>query len=144
MSDDMLAIRKAGARPGWSLEEVPIPAPGTGEVLVAVDAASVCGTDLHIVDWNPWAAQRVKPPLTLGHELAGTVVEVGPGVRAVAVEAVVWRNDPALLGSDIACLQEPLASRRTARSRRRDRRRLSGRPRTCAPCRCGSERSNRR
>jgi threonine 3-dehydrogenase len=57
--------------------EVPIPAPGEDEVLVKVEAASVCGTDLHIYSWDEWAQARINPPLTLGHEFAGTVVETG-------------------------------------------------------------------
>ena len=52
-------------------------------MLVWVEAASVCGTDLHIWRWDDWAAQRIRPPLTLGHEFAGTVVETGSAVRHV-------------------------------------------------------------
>ena len=73
----MLALRKLGREPGLRLVEVPIPAPAADEVLVEVEAASVCGTDLHIERWDEWAQRRIAPPLTLGHEFAGTVVEVG-------------------------------------------------------------------
>src|SRR5581483_2458539 len=83
--DTMLALRKLGREPGLTLVEVPVPAPGKDEVLVAVEAASVCGTDLHIERWDAWAQRRISPPLTLGHEFAGTVVEVGADVRHVAV-----------------------------------------------------------
>ena len=72
------------AEPGLVLEEVPEPVPGTGEVLVEVEAASICGTDLHIEQWDEWASHRIRPPLTLGHEFAGTVVEVGADVHHVA------------------------------------------------------------
>ncbi len=65
--------------------EVPIPAIGTGEVLIKVEAASICGTDLHIWLWDDWSAARVRPPITLGHELAGTVVETGTGIERAAV-----------------------------------------------------------
>ncbi len=59
--------------------EIPVPEPGPGEVLIRVEAASICGTDLHIYNWGPWAAARIKStPLTFGHEAAGTVVAVGP------------------------------------------------------------------
>ena len=81
----MQALRKVEPGSGLVLDEVPDPAPGHGEVVVEVEAASICGTDLHIARWDEWAAQRVRPPLTLGHELAGTVVEVGREVHHVAV-----------------------------------------------------------
>ena len=77
----MWAIRKVEAAPGLSLAQVPIPAPRAREVLVKVEAASVCGTDLHISNWDAWAQQRIKPPLTLGHEFAGTVVEIAPTLQ---------------------------------------------------------------
>ncbi len=79
----MLALRKTEPAPGLVLEEVPEPVAAAGEVVVEVEAASVCGTDLHIHRWDEWAQHRVRPPLTLGHELAGTVVEVGKDVRHV-------------------------------------------------------------
>ena len=75
MPETMRAIRKPGRAPGLILDEVPVPHPGEDEVLVQVEAASVCGTDLHIHRWDEWSQQRIQPPLTLGHEFAGTVVE---------------------------------------------------------------------
>jgi threonine 3-dehydrogenase len=78
------AIRKVERGPGLVLDEVRVPRPNDDEVLVRVEAASVCGTDLHIFHWDSWSAHRVVPPLTLGHEFAGTVVEVGTSVRHVA------------------------------------------------------------
>ena len=80
----MRAVRKREAGPGLVLDEVPVPSPGPDEVLVRIEAASICGTDLHIARWDQWSAERVRPPLTLGHELAGTVVAVGSSVRDVA------------------------------------------------------------
>ena len=73
----MWAIRKLSREPGLVLDRVPIPEPGPHDVLVQVEAASVCGTDLHIFKWDDWAKARINPPLTLGHEFAGTVVEMG-------------------------------------------------------------------
>jgi len=81
----MWAIRKPEPGPGLALEQVPVPAPADDEVLVRVEAASVCGTDLHIFRWDAWSESRVDPPLTLGHEFAGTVVETGRAVRQVQV-----------------------------------------------------------
>jgi threonine 3-dehydrogenase len=78
----MVALRKTSRAPGAELVEVPIPEPAEGEVLVRVHAASICGTDLHIYDWNEWAEHRVpKIPMTFGHEVAGTVEAVGPEVH---------------------------------------------------------------
>ncbi len=84
MAEMMKAIRKMEGAPGLTLTEVPVPQPGPEEVLVKVEAASLCGTDLHIHQWDAWSQHRIKPPLTLGHEFAGTVVEVGKNVRHVS------------------------------------------------------------
>ena len=81
----MRALRKLGGSPGLDLVEIPVPAPAADEVLVAVQAASVCGTDLHIYRWDDWAQNRIVPPVTLGHEFAGVVVDVGRNVRTAKV-----------------------------------------------------------
>jgi len=78
----MRALRKTEKGPGAELVEIPVPGPGEGEVLVRVHAASICGTDLHIMDWNEWAERRIHDvPITFGHEVAGTVEAVGPEVH---------------------------------------------------------------
>jgi threonine 3-dehydrogenase len=75
----MRALRKIRPGPGAELVEIPVPRPGPAEVLIRVDAASICGTDVHIYGWDPWAAGRITSlPMTFGHEIAGTVVAVGP------------------------------------------------------------------
>ena len=78
--ETMRAIRKRESAPGLTLEEIPVPTPGPDEVLVRIEAASICGTDLHIRRWDQWSSERVEPPLTLGHELCGTVVATGTAV----------------------------------------------------------------
>ena len=83
VAETMPALRKVASEPGLELVEVAVPTPGPNEVLVEVEAASVCGTDLHIFGWDEWSQQRIHPPLTLGHEFAGTVVEVGADVDHV-------------------------------------------------------------
>ncbi len=85
----MRALRKTVAGPGAELQEIPVPEPGEGEVLVRVHAASICGTDLHIYEWNEWAQGRVRVPMTFGHELAGTVEAVGPEVHHIQTGAFV-------------------------------------------------------
>lgn len=79
----MKAIVKAESAPGVQIREVPEPEVRPGYVKVRVQFASVCGTDLHIYAWDPWAASRIHPPRIIGHEFAGVVVEVGDGVRSV-------------------------------------------------------------
>jgi threonine 3-dehydrogenase len=78
----MRALRKTGRAPGAELVEVPLPSPREDEVLVRVHGASICGTDLHIYDWNEWAERRIpRVPMTFGHEVAGTVEAVGDEVH---------------------------------------------------------------
>ncbi len=90
MGGSMRALRKTNAGPGAELLEIPVPEPGEGEVLVRVHGASVCGTDLHIFDWNEWAATRIpRLPMTFGHEVAGEVERVGPEVHHVQPGAFV-------------------------------------------------------
>jgi threonine 3-dehydrogenase len=86
------AVVKATPAPGFALADVPEPEPQEGELLLRVVAASVCGSDVHLYDWNPWAAARVHPPRVIGHEICGIVVGRGPGAvaedgRRVAVES---------------------------------------------------------
>jgi len=86
----MQALRKSAARAGAELQEIPVPEPGEGEVLIRVHAASICGTDLHIYDWNEWAAARIPHvPMTFGHEVAGHVERVGPEVHHLSPGAFV-------------------------------------------------------
>jgi threonine 3-dehydrogenase len=85
MAETMLALRKAEREPGLRLEEVAVPVPAADEVLVEVETASVCGTDLHIYAWDEWSQGRIVPPLTLGHEFAGTIVDRGDLVRNVSI-----------------------------------------------------------
>jgi threonine 3-dehydrogenase len=66
------------------MARVEVPEARPGEALVRVRAASICGTDLHIYHWNRWAASRLHPPITFGHEFCGVVEETGEGVREVA------------------------------------------------------------
>ena len=79
------ALVKSAAAPGLELTDVPVPAVGPGDVLVKVKATGICGTDLHIEAWDAWAQKSVQAPLTVGHEFAGEVVEVGSTVTDVAV-----------------------------------------------------------
>lgn len=79
----MRALAKTRPGPGLELVERPSPTPGPGEVLLQVEAASICGTDLHLFRWDEWAAENMVPPRILGHEIAGTVIGIGQGVTRV-------------------------------------------------------------
>lgn len=82
MTETMRAVVKASPAPGLQVASVPIPSPKPDEVLVRVLAASICGTDLHIYNWDPWSASRVRPPLVVGHEVCGEVVDRGSMVKS--------------------------------------------------------------
>jgi len=80
----MNAIVKSKRQPGAEITKVDTPKIRGGEVLVRVEVASICGTDIHIWDWNEWAQNRIKRlPMIFGHEVAGEVVEVGKDVTTV-------------------------------------------------------------
>jgi threonine 3-dehydrogenase len=85
MAKTMKAVVKTRAGAGLELHEVPIPEIGPHEVLIKTRAMSICGTDLHILNWDPWAAKRLKPPLIIGHEFCGDIVAVGKDVTSVQV-----------------------------------------------------------
>lgn len=83
MEGKMKAALKAEAAPGATIALVDIPRIGPRDVLVKVKAASICGTDVHIYDWDAWAQNRMQVPRIFGHEFAGEVVEVGREVTQV-------------------------------------------------------------
>lgn len=62
------------------MEDVPIPGTGTNDVLIKLHKTAICGTDLHIYLWDEWSQRTIHPPLTIGHEFVGEIVETGPGV----------------------------------------------------------------
>jgi threonine 3-dehydrogenase len=76
----MKALVKAKPEAGLSFEDVPIPAIGRGDVLIKVLRTGICGTDLHIYSWDPWAQANVPVPLVIGHEFVGQIVELGVDV----------------------------------------------------------------
>ncbi len=76
----MLALVKLGPGPGLELRDVPVPSIDINDVLIRVHKTGICGTDLHIESWDPWAARTIQPPLVIGHEFVGRIVEVGSNV----------------------------------------------------------------
>lgn len=101
----MKAIAKMRPEPGVEIIEVPEPQVVPGTVKVKLEAASVCGTDLHIYSWDAWSAGRIKPPRIIGHEFCGTVIEVGEGVTDRAVGDFVSSESHIVCGKCRQCLE---------------------------------------
>jgi threonine 3-dehydrogenase len=78
----MRAIAKQRPGPGLDLVEVPVPTPGINDVLIKVKKTSICGTDVHIYNWDAWAEKTIKPPMVIGHEFVGMVEAVGSNVHS--------------------------------------------------------------
>src|SRR6202047_1108621 len=74
----MTAVVKAAAGPGAEIDQVEVPEPTGKDVLIEVAASSICGTDVHIFDWNEWAQRHIHPPRVFGHEMSGRIVATGP------------------------------------------------------------------
>ena len=68
MAQLMDALVKPAAGPGLELRQVPVPEPGPGQVLIKIHKTAICGTDVHIYNWDPWAQEHIKPPMVIGHE----------------------------------------------------------------------------
>ena len=125
----MRALVKVKPEAGAELREVPVPRPGPGELLIRLEAVSLCGTDLHIYRWDEWAQGRLGKclPRIFGHEMAGRVVAHGPGehvcanLRILGVDADgafaqymtlpernAWPSEG--LAPEIAAIQEPMGN----------------------------------
>ena len=76
----MKALVKAQAAPGLSIEDIPEPPIGINDVLIRVHRTGICGTDVHIYDWDEWARQTIPVPMAIGHEFVGEIVTVGSNV----------------------------------------------------------------
>lgn len=82
----MDAIVKPEKGPGLELRQVPVPTPGPGEVLIKIHKTAICGTDVHIYNWDPWAQEHIThPPMTIGHEYVGEIAELGEGVTGLEI-----------------------------------------------------------
>jgi len=99
----MHALVKPAAAPGMEMREVPVPEIGPTDVLVAVETASVCGTDLHIFHWDEWAQARIKPPYIPGHEFCGTVAAIGERVQGISVGDFVSAEMHVACGHCLQC-----------------------------------------
>lgn len=81
----MKALAKTKAAPGLTLIDANIPKAGANEVLIKVTKTAICGTDLHIYQWDDWAQSTIPVPLIIGHEFVGNIVEIGGGVAGLEI-----------------------------------------------------------
>ena len=80
----MKALVKRKAEPGLWLEEVPVPEVGDDDVLIRIKKTSICGTDVHIYNWDAWSQKTIPVPMVIGHEFVGVVERVGERVKGFA------------------------------------------------------------
>lgn len=85
----MKALVKQRAQEGLWLADVPMPKVGNNDVLIKVQKSAICGTDVHIYNWDEWAQKTIPVPMTIGHEFAGVIVEMGSNVTLLSIGDVV-------------------------------------------------------
>jgi len=85
MSNEMKALVKSRPQTGLWMEYVPVPEPGADEVLIKVRKSAICGTDVHIWNWDEWSAKTVPVPMVVGHEFCGEIVETGKAATKYAI-----------------------------------------------------------
>lgn len=100
----MLALVKAKAEPGIWLQEMPMPTVGRNDVLIKIRKTSICGTDIHIYEWNEWAQKSVPPGTIIGHEFIGEVAGYGDNVSGFRIGERVSGEGHIVCGSCRNCL----------------------------------------
>jgi threonine 3-dehydrogenase len=100
----MKALVKKERTPGLWLEEVPVPEPGINDVLVEIRKTSICGTDVHIYNWDAWAQETIPTPMVIGHEFVGVVSAMGSNVHDLEVGAIVSGEGHLVCGRCRNCL----------------------------------------
>ncbi len=100
----MRALVKHPDESGLRLDDVPVPSVGTDDVLIEVHTAGICGTDIHIYNWDEWAQSTIPAPMTIGHEFVGEIVEVGSNVSGFEVGEVVSAEGHVVCGRCRNCL----------------------------------------
>ncbi len=85
MAMDMPALVKPERAPGLELRRVPIPEPGPNDALIRIKKTAICGTDLHIYNWDPWSQKHIEPPRVTGHEYVGEIAALGSQVKGLKV-----------------------------------------------------------
>ncbi len=100
----MKALVKRHAAPGLWLEDVPEPEIGINDVLIQIDRTGICGTDLHIYNWDAWAQRTIPVPMVVGHEFVGEIVAVGSNVADFSPGEVVSGEGHVVCGRCRNCL----------------------------------------
>jgi len=102
--ETMLALVKKEAKPGLWLENVPVPTIGINDVLIKVLRTGICGTDVHIYEWDAWAQKTIPVPMVVGHEFVGQIVDVGSNVTDFHVGEIVSGEGHVVCGRCRNCL----------------------------------------
>ena len=100
----MKALVKKEAREGLWLEDVPAPEVGINDVLIKVKRTAICGTDMHIYNWDEWAQKTIPVPMVVGHEFVGEVVEVGSNVNGFDTGQIVSGEGHVVCGRCRNCM----------------------------------------
>src|SRR5881394_2301046 len=100
----MKALVKSKAEPGIWLEDVPEPTYGPGDVLIKVLKTGICGTDVHIYNWDAWAQKTIQVPTVAGHEFVGRVAAVGSNVSSVRTGDLVSAEGHIVCGECRNCM----------------------------------------
>ena len=90
MTNQMKALAKTKPEPGLWMIHAPVPEIGPDDVLIKINKTGICGTDIHIWNWDAWAERTVPVPLITGHEFAGEIVEIGRNVEGLGRGASHW------------------------------------------------------
>ena len=100
----MKALVKSKSEQGLWMKDVPVPQIGKNDVLIKIRKTAICGTDIHIFNWDAWAQKTIKTPLVIGHEFVGTVAEMGANVRDVEIGELVSGEGHIVCGHCRNCL----------------------------------------
>jgi len=104
MKKTMLALVKPAPGPGLVMQEVPVPEYGPNEVMIKIRKTSICGTDVHIYNWDEWSQQTIKPPTWVGHEYVGEIVAMGSEVQGLKIGQRVSGEGHIVCGKCRNCL----------------------------------------
>lgn len=102
--ETMIALVKERPQVGLWMREVPIPTVGKNDVKIKIKKTAICGTDLHIYNWNEWSQNTIKTPLTIGHEYVGEIVEIGENVEGFSIGERVTGEGHVVCGHCRNCL----------------------------------------
>ncbi|WND01566.1 L-threonine 3-dehydrogenase [Temperatibacter marinus] len=100
----MKALVKAKSEVGLWMEDVPLPTVGINDVLIKVKRTAICGTDMHIYNWDEWAQKTIPVPMVVGHEFVGEIVEIGSNVNDFQIGQIVSGEGHVVCGRCRNCM----------------------------------------